>query len=244
MHKFFVPEKSILKGKIIITDEKQLHHMYGVLHLKVNEPLKAFDEKGSVYSCTLESLSAEKAVLAIREKCFPEAKKKPAVTIACAIPKKSKFDDIIDKLTQLGVEKIIPLKTERVVVKLNKEKEAARMIRWQKITLAAAEQSQRNDLVILEDVQSLKEVLQRVGNYDLKIIPTLEGNRRSLKEIFLQTQAKKILALVGPEGDFTPIEVELARKAGCIPVSLGDLVLRVETAAVAVASFLMLNEDH
>jgi len=244
MRNFFVSVNDIAQGKIIITDKKQLHHMYGVLHLKPGESLKAFDENSAEYRCLLESLSAEKAVLEIKEKSFSQAKKRTVVTIACAIPKKLKFDDIIDKLVQLGVDKIIPLKTERVVVKLNKDKEAGRMIRWQKIALAAAEQSQRNNLVILENAQSIKEVMQSAVNYDLKIIPTLEGPRRSLKEISSQAQAKSILVLIGPEGDFTVQEIAVAKKAGCIPVSLGDLVLRVETAAVAVASFLMLNENH
>ena len=77
----------------------------------------------------------------------------------------------------------------------------------------------------------------------MKLIPTLAGERKLLKEVLDKNKPKKILVLIGPEGDFTPEEVKLALKAGCIPVTLGDLVLRVETAAVAVAGFIRLYYD-
>lgn len=78
------------------------------------------------------------------------------------------------------------------------------------------------------------------GSFDLKLIPTLTGERKPCKEILKESKAKNILVIIGPEGDFTSEELDSAKKAGCIPVSLGDLVLRVETAAVAVASFIHL----
>lgn len=245
MHKFFVQGKNITGNKITILDNAQLRHIQRVLRFKPGEKLLATDELGNDYACVIEDISSSKVVLAIQGKRPAKLAGAAKITIACAIPKKSKFDDIVDKLTQLGVTKIIPLKTERVVVKFDRNKESLRKNRWEKIGLCASQQSQRSDIVVIESLQTLEEVLGSSSGYDLKIIPTLEGERRSLSQVLAKNfLPMKILVLIGPEGDFSAQEVELAKKAGCIPVSLGKLVLRVETAAVAVVSYIMLNAYH
>ena len=148
------------------------------------------------------------------------------------------MDDIVDKLTQLGIDRIIPLKTERVVVKLDKHKEALRVERWRKITRSASIQSHRNKMPVVEPIRTLAVLLSESDQFDLKLIPTLTGSRRKLKDCLEQVSVKNILVLIGPEGDFSDEEVGLAIKAGCVPVTLGDLVLRVDTAAIAVAAIL------
>jgi 16S rRNA (uracil1498-N3)-methyltransferase len=150
------------------------------------------------------------------------------------------MDDIIDKLTQLGVDRIIPLETERVIVKWDKNQRVRHLERFQKIALNASQQSQRKALPVIEPIKDIKEVISTAAGYDLKLIPHLMGERKTLKEIFIKNRPKNILVLIGPEGDFSSAEVALAKRAGFIPVSLGDLVLRVETAAVAIASFIRL----
>ena len=156
------------------------------------------------------------------------------------------MDDIVDKLTQLGVECIIPLETERVIVRLDKQKKIERCERWKKIALSAAKQSQRSSLVVMKPISTLKDVFSAANEFDLKLIPTLEGSRKNLKEILNQEckKIKKIMVLIGPEGDFTLPEIDLAKKAGFLPVSLGTRVLRVDTAAIAVVSFIKLNEAY
>ena len=161
-----------------------------------------------------------------------------SLTIACAIPKSSGMDDVIDQLTQLGVERIIPMMTERVVVKLDESKKSARLERWLKIAESASAQSQRSDIPAIEPVTPFKEVVSNSGSYGLKLIPNLEGYRQSIQEVMRGNETSSILVLIGPEGDFTPGEVELAIDKGFIPVSLGSTVLRVATAAVAVASYV------
>ncbi|MCX5706225.1 MAG: RsmE family RNA methyltransferase, partial [Candidatus Omnitrophica bacterium] len=149
------------------------------------------------------------------------------ITLACAIPKKAKFDDIVDKLTQLGSARIIPLKTERVIVKLDNHKEALRLTRWRKIAQAASQQSKRSDIPVIEPPKDLEDLLTQSQDFDLKLIPTLEGRRKTLKEIFSKIQPRNILILIGPEGDFSAKEIAMALKSGFIPVTLGDLVLRI-----------------
>lgn len=245
MNRFFIDKVGIKDKLIILNDALQLHHLRDVLRIKPLEELAVFDNSGNEYICVLLEVGAEAAKLEIREK-KASRDSGVSVTVACAIPKKVKMDDIVDKLTQLGVECIIPLETERVVVRLDKQKKIGRLQRWEKIALSAAKQSQRSRLAQIKPVSVLREVLSCTDEFDLKLIPTLEGRRRTLKEVIgLEgKRAKKIIVLIGPEGDFTRAEVALAEKAGFLPVSLGRQVLRVDTAAIAVVSFIKLNETH
>jgi len=245
MHRLYCPSQSISDNKIILEDKDQVHHARDVLRLKENEEIMIFDEKGNEYCSILEESLPEGMVFKIKKKKnFIPNPAKVKLTVACAIPKDSRMDGIIDKLTQLGVDRIIPLETERVIVKLDKHKKILRQQRWNKIALNASQQSKRDTLPILEPVKKIKEFLSDPGSFDLKLIPVLIGQRKPLKEALKNSKPKNILVMIGPEGDFTLGELELAEKAGCIPVTLGDLVLRVETAAVAVAGFIRLYYDE
>lgn len=246
MHRLYSPAQNISGDKIIIDDKDQVHHAKNVLRLKGNEEILIFDDRGNEYYSVLEEALPKGMVFKIKNKKNPIPNlSKVKLAVACAIPKDSHMDQIIDKLTQLGVDRIIPLETERVVVKLDKHKRILRQERWKKIALNASQQSQRNTLPLLEPIKNIEEVLANSGGYDLKLIPTLAGEREGLKDVLVKNKPKNILVFIGPEGDFTPDELKLAKKSGCTPVSLGNLVLRVETAAVAVASFIRLYyENH
>jgi 16S rRNA (uracil1498-N3)-methyltransferase len=244
MHRFYLPDINIAQNKIIINDKDAAHHIKNVLRLKEKDKICIFDGKGNEYDCAIDKI-AGKIVLEIKQRrWFSPKNEQSKIAIACAIPKHSKMDDIVDKLTQLGVDRIIPLETERVVVRLDKQKKVLRQKRWEKIVLNASQQSQRKSMPIIDAIKDIKEVLLHSGGYDLKIMPTLIGERQSLKEVLSGAKPKNILALIGPEGDFTEEEVEMAKKVGFIPVTLGNLVLRVETAAIAVASFIRFYANH
>jgi 16S rRNA (uracil1498-N3)-methyltransferase len=222
-----------------ITDASQLHHLRDVVRLKAGDEITVFDNLGTEYSGIVTAVDRVHAEIDIRGN-KPAGGQKLKVAIACSIPKKGKIDDIIDKLTQIGVHNIIPLETERGIVKLDEDGNA-RIERWRKIALNAAEQSGRRTLPVISPVLSLKQVLELAGDYDLKLIPTLTGVTRPIKEVVAGAKPSAIMALIGPEGDFSPAEVARAVEVGFIPVSLGETVLRVETAAIAVASFLQLE---
>ncbi len=236
MHRFYVPKK-IDSDTVSITDPQQLHHLRDVLCLKTGDEVIVFDSRGNEYTGVVRELREKEAVLSVTP---IEGAKTAAVriAIACAMPKKAQMDEIIDSLTQLGVDVIIPMDTERVIVKLDEDKKEARLERWLRIAQSAAEQSQRNSVPVIEPVTTIKQVVSHSRGYDLKLIPTLSGERKHIKEVVAESRPESVIVLIGPEGDFTPQEVELATKAGFVPVSLGDSVLRVGTAAVAVASYL------
>jgi len=244
MHRLYSPSQNVSGNEIIFNDKEQVHHAKNVLRLKIGEDVVLFDDKGNEYCSILEKLLPESIIFKIKEKKRTH-KPEVRITIACAIPKASHMDGIVDKLTQLGVDIIIPMETERVIVKLDKTKKMLRQARWKKIVLNASQQSQRNTLPELEPIKNIEEVLSNSANYDLKLIPTLAGKRQTIKGALTKNKARNILVLIGPEGDFSDEEVTSAIKAGFIPVTLGDLVLRVETAAVSAAAFIRFyyNED-
>ena len=242
MHRIYCPKEYILADNIIISAPEQAHYLCGVLRVRADEALTVFDGEGKEYFCQVEKISPGRADLKISQRTFVE-KAVVELTIACAIPKKSKMDDIIDKLTQLGVQRIIPMFTERVNVAWGQQQRQKHLCRWRKIGISASEQSGRAYLPDISQIQDVGEVLAQSEKYDLKLIPTLLDRKISLKEILSNKEFRRILVLIGPEGDFTPEEVNLALQGGCVAVSLGDLVLRVETAAVAVASYIRLNNE-
>jgi len=243
MHRFYCPAKNITAEVITLSDQGHIHHIKNVLRLKAESELVIFDEQKNEYLCCIEKIQPQKIVLKVKTKILSTVTSQLKISVACAIPKKSKMDDIVDKLTQLGVERIIPLETERGIVKIERQKRSTRIERWKKIALSACLQSQRRDVPVIEPIKNMEEVLLDSGNYDLKLLPTLEGKRRPLKEIMSQTKPQNILVFIGPEGDFSQRELELAKKSGCIPVTLGDTVLRVETACLAVVSFIKLYAE-
>ncbi|MFA5275355.1 MAG: RsmE family RNA methyltransferase [Candidatus Omnitrophota bacterium] len=249
MHRFFTPQKNISPGKIKILERPTIHHLKDVLMLNPGEEVMIFDGTGNEYRAQIEIITNKAIELKIKNKLNANEPVQFLLTVACAIPKKSRFDDIVDKLTQLGVSRVIPMLTERVIIKLDKHKEALRKARWGKIALNASEQSKRRSLVIIDAPTSISDVIANSLGFDLKLIPTLEGKRKSLKYVLTQSLPMplpvpfNILVLIGPEGDFTDEEVKFALNAGFIPVSLGKEVLRVETAAVAAAGFIRLYEN-
>jgi len=241
MNRFFCFSFNVTGRDITIDAREHVHHIRDVLRLKPKDEVAAFDERGNEYKCVIERIG-DKVILRIISKKVSFKEKLTRLTIACAVPKKAKFDDIVDKLTQLDVTRIIPIFSARVVVKWGKEKRALQKKRWEKIAVSAVQQSQGTSLPVIDEPKDFKQVLAEAGDYDLRLIPHLSGERKTLKDVFSGAATQKnILVLIGPEGDFTPQETKLALSFGFIPVSLGDNVLRVDTAAIAVASFIKLS---
>jgi 16S rRNA (uracil1498-N3)-methyltransferase len=238
MHRFYIDR---IEGETAaLTDSAQLHHLKDVLRLKVNDGVNISDGEGNSYSGVITAIGKKQAEIRVTLKKLasgPSLK----LTVACAIPKGSRMDEVIDHLTQLGVVRIIPLRTERGVVKLDSAGAASRPERWRKIARSAAQQSRQSRITIVEPMTQFKDVVLNAQDYDLKLIPHLSGERKPIKDVIAGASPKSIIVLIGPEGDFSPEEVALALHNGFIAVSLGDTVLRVATAAIAAASYIKLS---
>ena len=240
MHRFYIDQ--ISGNQVTLTNADQLHHIRDVLRLKAGDAIVVFDRAGKEYQAAIASVGKKQVELNLTP-LKPRRTGPIKLTVACAVPKAGRMDDIIDHLTQLGVERIIPMLTDRVVVKLDAAARQARLSRWRKIAKSAACQSQRSSVPVISPVTDVKEVIKNARDFDLKLISHLTGQRTLIKDVLAKSRPKNILVIIGPEGDFTPEEVELALHNNFTPVSLGDTVLRVATAAVAVTAYIRFALD-
>ncbi len=159
------------------------------------------------------------------------------ITIAVSLVKEQKMDLILQKLTELGVSRIIPLKTERSIIKIDDKRFKKKKDRWISICKEASEQSKRNIIPEITDIKTIKELNDY--EYDLKLFGSV-SNKDNLVNKYLQKNNKyaKIIFVIGSEGGLSPKEEELLTSMNYIPTSLGNRVLRVETATFYIASIL------
>jgi 16S rRNA (uracil1498-N3)-methyltransferase len=166
------------------------------------------------------------------------------VTLAQAIPKGKNMDLIVQKATELGVSKIIPLLSERTVVHLDDDDLRRKREKWKQVVIEAAKQSGQDWLPEVAGPITPKQFFAEFDRYELPLVASLEQDARSFRNVlasFREQHGRRpasALILVGPEGDFTPAETSLAKRAGCFPVTLGPIVLRTETAAIYSLSVL------
>ncbi|MCG8430121.1 MAG: 16S rRNA (uracil(1498)-N(3))-methyltransferase, partial [Candidatus Omnitrophica bacterium] len=159
MYRFFSPSASVSSSLITVRDPAQVHHIRNTLRLGKGAGVLVFDEKERTYEAVIEECARGAVTLKIMKRKRQRVPGRPRLTIACALPKQAKMDDIVDKLTQLGVDRIIPLKTQRVIVKWSREKERLRRERWQKIALEACQQSQRESIPSIDEVTVLDSLI-------------------------------------------------------------------------------------
>jgi 16S rRNA (uracil1498-N3)-methyltransferase len=203
----------------------------------------AFDGHGTEWICSLKTDKRSEAVLAVR--FAQKAKPLPyEITLGQAIPKGPCMDAIVRKATEIGAARIVPLLSERTQVKLDEDRQDKKTDKWQQAALEAAKQCGNAWLPEILPPQRAEQFLEQSKGYDLKLIASLQPGAKSLKAVLAafhtnQGRApKRVLWLIGPEGDFTPAEMSLSKSCGFEPITLGPLVLRCETAAVYALSVL------
>ena len=219
----------------------EAHHALHVLRLKVGDEVTVFDGRGHEARCTIAEIARDTArLIALQHSTTPQLRCR--ITLAQAMPKKT-MDLIVQKATELGVSAIVPLISERTVAKLDGK--TGRADRWGDIALEACKQCGNNWLPEVHPPQKYDVFLRSVGQFNLKLIASLQPDAKLLKTILADSPIRRladslpsVLLIVGPEGDFTKAELDLARSAGCVPLSLGPLVLRAETAALYALSIL------
>ena len=236
MQRFICTQEEIL-GYITISERDEVHHIKDVCRFKPKDKIELINGRGMFYIGSVSEIKKDKVLVKVESKKDFNRADKIKLTLACAIPKNVKMDDIVRKTTELGVDRIIPLKTKRTIVDIKKTREEKIISRWQKIALEASKQSKRIFIPRVEGVKSIQDALS-YSDFDLKLIPTLEGKRKYLGDVLGKRNIKSVLVLIGPEGDFTQAELDLAKKAGATAISLGDFTLKVDTAAVLSVGLL------
>jgi 16S rRNA (uracil1498-N3)-methyltransferase len=232
MRRFFAP-RSKFSGHTIVLDGDESRHLRDVLRLKSGDEIHVFDGEGREVSCRIDLIAKNEITLHLNHEVEPTASESPLdLTIAAAVLKGEKFDLVVQKTVELGVTTFVPLLTKRGDVKIsNAEK---KLDRWRKIALEAAKQSGRARLMEIPGTFDLPTFLDAYKESGYLIMFSERGgdNLASVKP------AKKITALIGPEGGWDDSEIEAAREKGGSVVTLGGRILRAETAAISIAAIL------
>ena len=241
-HRFYIPPERWTPGSLSL-DDAEAHHCLDVLRLGVGSRVVVFDGRGS--EITAEIISVNKGIVQLKD--LMSAKAEPlrcAITLAQAIPKGKNMDLIVQKATELGVSRIVPLLSDRAVVQLGDREARKKREKWRQVVIEAAKQCGQNRLPEIAEPTASKRFFAEFDRYELPLIASLQDDARSFKNVladFREQHGRRpasAIILIGPEGDFTPAEASLAKSAGCIPVSLGPVVLRTETAAIYSLSVL------
>ena len=231
MQRYFVKEK--IDNKFIL-EQSDIHHIKNVMRNKENDKIEVVYNK-KTFICNIDNIND--CSLSIVEELEENNELDIELEVVCSLVKEQKMDLILQKLTELGVSKIIPLKTERSIVKIDEKRESKKLIRWRAICKEASEQAKRNNVPIVTDIYTLKDLIKEES--DIKLLCSVNE-----KNIFLNNYLQnyencaKMIVVIGPEGGFSDKEEEFLVSNGYDRVSLGNRVLRVETATIYVASII------
>lgn len=216
-------------NNIFTLSKEDSYHITKVMRFKIGEKIEiVYNNK----TCISEIISLEPNVTArIIDEIIENTEISYNVTLVQSLVKEQKMDYILQKMTELGVNKIIPYQAERSIVKLN-DKVNKKIERWQTIIKEASEQSKRTVIPTVTNAISLKE-LEEIEGYDYKFIATVNEKQQNLKKVLSKVKkGATMIIVVGPEGGFTCLEEDRLMKKGFIPISLGKSVLRTETAGL------------
>lgn len=233
MQRYFAISK---EKEYLFLKQEDIHHIKNVMRNKVGNEIECiYQEK--LYICKIESLDSNKVkiVSTINEK----HELSTDITLAIALIKEQKMDIILQKTTELGINRIIPLEMERSIIKIDKNRFAKKKERWEKICKEASEQSKRNKIPTIDNITTLKELIKE--EFDIRFICSTKETTTIKKHLNTNLKGKKVLFIIGPEGGIAPKEEELLIASGMIPISLGSRIMRVETAAIYIASILNYN---
>lgn len=243
MHRFFLPPPQA-SGDLLRLEDREAHHAAQVLRLAAGDAVTVLDGAGNELHCETTHVSRRAVELRVIERKFhPPLPAK--LTLVQAVAKGKAFDVIVQKATELGAHAVVPLLTKRVVTRFTDAADAAHKVeKWRQIAIESIKQCGSPWLPEIQLPISLAAYLARPNKSELSIIGALAGDRQHPRAVISQFQRRNhrypesISAWVGPEGDFTPAELDAILASGVTPVTLGNNVLRAETAAIYCLALL------
>jgi 16S rRNA (uracil1498-N3)-methyltransferase len=245
MHRFYIPPEKWHPDALALTGS-EAHHSRDVLRMKRGEKLVLFNGYGREITAEIIDLGSDE----IRLRKLHEAETPPLrcrIVLGQAVPKGKNMELIVQKAVEIGADQIAPIISDRTVVHVDLESAVQKQAKWQQIAIEAAKQCGQNWLPRVHVPRRLAEFFDTAtpnAGFDLRLIGSLQPDAQHLKRILVdysnehQQRPQSVLMIVGPEGDFTPAELSLARRHGCRPITLGPIILRVETAAIYCLSVL------
>jgi 16S rRNA (uracil1498-N3)-methyltransferase len=242
MHRFYVPPEQSSASTFLLED-REAHHAAVVLRLRAGENVTVLDGAGHRIECEVQNAGKKSvSLLAKKREYIPPLPFQ--TTLIQAIPKGKTMEWIIEKATELGCSRVVPLLTERVAVQIPADALEDKRDKWQQVAIEAVKQCGQPWLPQIGTPVRLPALLTTPRDFDLSLIGSLkEGavHPRRVLDDFVRSRGhapKKVAVWIGPEGDFAPGELEKIIAAGAIGINLGPLILRCETAAIYSLSFL------
>jgi 16S rRNA (uracil1498-N3)-methyltransferase len=242
VHRFYWPPEDAREGRLRLRG-REAHHARNVLRIRAGDRLVLLDGAGSEFLCQVSEPSREELRLALLEK-RTVAPLPWQITLLQAVPKGKLMEAIIQKATELGVARIVPLRTERVVGHIDGAGSGEKAEKWRQVAVEAIKQCGAAWLPQVEAPLTLQEFLGRNETFELPLVASLQGPCEHPRRYFQEFETRmgrkprSLCVWVGPEGDFTPSEMHAIKVAGNFPITLGSLVLRTETAALCCLSIL------
>ena len=244
MYHFFVEEEQV-NGENAYISGSDVNHIVNVLRMKIGEELLISVKGDWDYLCKIEEIENDRVNLKLLESM--EQRELPIkLTLLQGIPKSDKLEMIIQKAIELGVSEIIPVKTNRVVVRIDEKKTQAKVNRWNVIAESAAKQSKRSIIPKVLKPQTIDNALEIVKDYGVKLLPyeNADGIKKT-KDILNSLDSKNNIAVfIGPEGGFEEAEVKKSTDSGFEVITLGKRILRTETAGLALLSNIMIRLEE
>ena len=235
MHRSYADDvivKSIGDKVVLSTDESK--HISKVLRIRPGEKIEVCDGAGRAYVSNVLSVESQVEVGIISEIDNNEPLKK--VVLFQSLSKGTKMDLVIQKAVELGVSEIVPVETEFSVVKVKEE--SSKIIRWNRIAIEAVKQCKRSVVPKVYEPVKFSKAIEMMKGYDLSVI-AYECDRENTYESLFKDEINSVGIMIGPEGGFSPSEIEIAKNDGVKTITLGKRILRTETAAIALLAVTM-----
>ena len=246
MHRFFVEEPAMGANSITITGG-DVNHIKNVLRMSVGDKICVINgQNNKEYYCEITALGSNTVDTRICEIRESDQELANEIVLFQGLPKSDKMELIIQKAVELGVHTIVPVSTDRTVVKLDAKKDANKRKRWMSISESAAKQSGRLRIPEVTKVVSFKEALEMAGKMDVRLIPyELAEGMEKTREVMSGIQpGQSVAVFIGPEGGFESSEIEKAREIGVQSITLGKRILRTETAGLVTLAMLVYNLER
>lgn len=215
-------------------DQSDVYHISKVMRMKPDDKIEII-YNGLIHLCQLKEVSVNNVKFELLDKKAQNSELSWGITIAVSMVSEQKWDYVLQKATELGVSEIIPLQLSRTLIKLDKNKSDKKIERWMKICKEASEQSHRTVVPNVLNVMKVNDLIK--SDYDLKLVCSTGEGSTNIKQILSNYEkCGRILVVIGPEGGISQDEEELLVQNGFSRVSLGNFILRVETAPLFVLS--------
>lgn len=244
MHRCYLPGADFSATQLVVEGE-EAHHALRVMRLRTGDHCEVFDGCGHSARAVVTAAQGSSRMSLQVEEVLPPMPRIADLTLALAIPKGTNMDLIVQKAVELGASRIIPLLTERTIVRLNPKEAAAKALKWNRTALEACKQCGVNTLPVVEEPVRYRDFLLRTDLPALRVQCAIVPHARPLRDVLEEGRAaghSAAILLIGPEGDFSPAEYAAGESAGYTPTGLGPVILRVETAvfmALAAARYAL-----